>query len=92
MDIPLNVNVECADSLCGQSTYMIINPVAQQVMHFVVKEKKRPRAERLVPISKIEKYTHNLIRLCCTRDKLAKMEPFIGTYYIWVEHPLYEAT
>ena len=92
MDIPLNANVECTDGLCGQSTYVIINPVTQQVTNVVVREKKRPRAERLVPIGNIEKSTHNLICLCCTKDKLAKMEPFIGTYYIWVEHPLYEAT
>ena len=82
MDIPLNANVECTDGLSGRSTYVIVNPIAQQVTHFVVKEKKRPHTERLVSLDKIEETTPNLIRLRCTKNELAKMEPFIGTYVV----------
>jgi hypothetical protein len=37
MDISINADVHCADGLCGQSTYVIINPVVKKVAHLVVK-------------------------------------------------------
>jgi len=91
-DIPLDANVECTDGLSGRSTYVIVNPIAQQVTHFVVKEKKRPHTERLVSLDKIEETTPNLIRLRCTKNELAKMDPFVETHYIPAERPHYEET
>lgn len=81
-DIPLNADVECADGPGGKSTYVIVNPTTQQVTHFVVKEGGLHPTERLVPIDWVVETTHDLIRLRCTRDELAAMEPFFETGFI----------
>ncbi|MEW5961654.1 MAG: hypothetical protein AB1801_28385, partial [Chloroflexota bacterium] len=46
----LDVDVHCTDGHCGRSTHIIINPVTEQVSHFVVKEKQPPSVERLVSV------------------------------------------
>jgi len=90
IDIPVNANVECTDGLCGRSTYVIINPTIKQVTHFVVKEKGFRPTERLVSVDRIVETTPDLIRLRCTKDELATMEPFVETHYIQVECPRYD--
>jgi hypothetical protein len=44
MDIPLNAEVHCTDGVCGRSTYVIVNPVNEQVTHVVVREAWFPHA------------------------------------------------
>ena len=87
MDIPVGVEVHCADGLCGRSTYVLINPVCKEVTHMVVKEAKPPRAERLVPIKAVSETAPDVILLSCTQDELSKMDPFIQTEYIREEMP-----
>lgn len=87
MDIPLNAEVHCADGPCGRSTYMVINPATQQVTHLVVKEKRSPHTERLVPVDQVVETTPYLIRLRCTGNELAEMQPFIETEYIQTNVP-----
>jgi sporulation protein YlmC with PRC-barrel domain len=82
MDIPVNVEVACADGLCGQSTYVIINPISRQVTHVVVKGKKGLHTEHLVPIDLVADTTRDLIRLRCTTEELAKIELFTETEYV----------
>jgi uncharacterized membrane protein/sporulation protein YlmC with PRC-barrel domain len=89
IDIPLNAEVECADGRCGRSTCVIINPATQEVTHFVVKEKRLPHTERLVPIAWVEGTTPDLISLRRTKDELAKLEPFIATEFVQSERPRY---
>lgn len=82
MDIPVNAEVACVDGVCGQSTYVIINPISRQVTHVVVKQKKGLHTEHLVPVDLVADTTRDLIRLRCTRDELARMEPFTETEYV----------
>jgi sporulation protein YlmC with PRC-barrel domain len=82
MDIPVNAEVACVDGLCGQSTYVIINPISRQVTHVVVKRKRRPHTQHLVPVDLVGDTTRDLIRLRCTRDELAKIELFTETEYV----------
>jgi sporulation protein YlmC with PRC-barrel domain len=82
MDIPVNAEVACVDGVCGQSTYVIINPISRQVTHVVVKGKKGLHTEHLVPIDLVADTTRDLIRLRCTRDELAKIELFTETEYV----------
>jgi hypothetical protein len=82
MDIPINADVQCADGPCGQSTYVILNPVTQQVTHLVVKESSYPYAERLVSIDQVMETDPRLIRLRCTGHELAAMELFIETEFL----------
>ena len=87
IDIPLNADVECSDGPGGKSTYVIVNPTTQQMTHFVVKEKGLHPTERLVSVDWVVETTHDLIRLRCTRDELAVMEPFIENGFIQRDIP-----
>lgn len=82
MDIPVNAEVACVDGVCGQSTYVIINPISRQVTHVVVKRKDGMHTEHLVPLDLVGDTTHDLIRLHCTTHELAKLEPFTETEYV----------
>jgi hypothetical protein len=90
IDVPVGAQVECADGPCGQSTRVIINPIAQQVTHFVIEEKGFLRTERLVPVAQVAKTGPDWIELRCTKNELANMEPFVETHYIKGEHPRYK--
>jgi uncharacterized membrane protein len=81
--IPLNAKAECADGACGESITVIVNPVSQKVSHVVVQVKDLPAPnQRLVPIDQVAETTPDLVRLRCTKDELAEMEPFTETHYI----------
>ena len=77
MEIPLNVDVRCSDGLCGRSICIILNPVTEEVTHFVVKASGLLGDEYLVPIDAIFQSTSDSIRLRWNRNDLAKAEPFI---------------
>ena len=82
MDIPLNAEVRCADGVCGRSTYVIVNPVNEQVTHLVVREGWVPHTEYMVPLDLVIESTPDTIRLRCTKAELLSQEPFIDIEYI----------
>jgi uncharacterized membrane protein len=83
MDIPMSAKVECTDGPCGESTAIIVNPVTQEVTHFVVQDATSPaKVQRLVPVEQISKTTQATIHLRCTKAELASMEPFVETHYV----------
>ncbi len=86
INIPINAKVKCSDGHAGTSTYIIVNPVNQQVTDVVVQEFLHGYAEeRIVPVSKITETTAKSITLSCTKEELDKMQPFADSYY--VENP-----
>jgi sporulation protein YlmC with PRC-barrel domain len=87
MDIPLNAEVRCADRFCGTSVGLVFNPVTDEVTHIVVKEKKSPEEELLVPLDIVIRATPQHIELRDTAETLEKMEPFIQTQFLRVERP-----
>ena len=89
MDIPINVDVRCADGSCGRSTYIVLDPTTWQVTHVVVREQRFPHTEYLVPVDRVVESTPSLVRLRCTAQELVEMEPFMETEYIPVEIPAY---
>lgn len=89
-EIPITAQVDCAGGLWGRSTHIIINPVSQRVTHLVVKEKKAPHIERLVPFGGIAETADGLIRLRCSRDELVETRAFIEAEYIRESVPAYE--
>jgi len=90
IDIPLNAKVECVDGSYGESTCVIINPIKKNVTHVVVQGKglHSPK-EHLVSIDQVVETTSATIRLDCTRDELAAMQPFVKTHYIKSKAPVY---
>jgi uncharacterized membrane protein/sporulation protein YlmC with PRC-barrel domain len=91
IDIPLDAKVESTDGYAGQSSHVIINPIAKDVTHFVVKtEEQGEKVDRLVPMEKVVETGPNLIRLSVTTDELAEMEPFTSSHYMKVDVPDYD--
>ena len=88
MEIPLNVKVECTDGVCGRSVFVLIDPVADQVTHLVVKEDSFPNTEFIVPVDFVTKTTADKIRLSCSKAELEKMDPFIKTTVIEEKVPI----
>jgi uncharacterized membrane protein len=83
MDIPMSAKVECTDGPCGESTAIIVNPVSQEVTHFVVRDATSPgKVQRMVPVAQISKTAQATIHLRCTKAELANMEPFVETHYV----------
>ena len=87
MDIPVGVEVHCSDGLCGQSTYVVVDPRDKEVTHVVVKEAQSPHTERLVPIEAVSDTAPDVILLGCTRNEVDHMDPFIQTEYILEKMP-----
>jgi hypothetical protein len=84
MDIPINAMVQCSDGLGGRSTYVVANPITEEVTHIVVKAKKPPQVERLVPVMFIKATTSEQIHLSCNRNQLDRLRPFIETEFVRV--------
>jgi sporulation protein YlmC with PRC-barrel domain len=83
MDIPIGVDVECADGACGKSSYAIVNPIRREITHIVVEPGGLlVQPERLVPLDLVVESTPSLIRLNCTKDEFEALEPFVDLEYI----------
>jgi sporulation protein YlmC with PRC-barrel domain len=75
IDIPLNVEVYCADGAAGgRSTVVIVDRASRQVTHFVV---KAPENEYLVPIEAITASSAVRIDLRWTLDELGRAQSFV---------------
>jgi uncharacterized membrane protein len=62
---------------------VIVNPTTRKLTHFVVRDKSilGPQ-ELLVPVDQVVETTPDLIRLRCSQEELAGMEPFVETRYV----------
>jgi uncharacterized membrane protein len=89
-EIHLGAKVECTDGPAGQATRVIVDPSTLQVTHYIVREKKRPHTEHIVPVDQIETATADLISLRCSLAELAEMKPFVVIQYRPVDVPTYE--
>jgi sporulation protein YlmC with PRC-barrel domain len=91
MDMPLNVEVYCTDGLCGRSKDVVVNRKTEEVTHLVVKEKHSPHSEMLVPVHLVTETTPHQIRLRCTQEKLAELQPFLNVELVEEQIPRYIA-
>ena len=82
MEIPLNVDVHCIDGVCGRSSAIILNPVTDEVTHFVVRKGGLLGDEFLVPLDVISGSSTDAIRIRWSRADLDKAEPFVRTVFI----------
>jgi sporulation protein YlmC with PRC-barrel domain len=90
MNIPVHAKVFCADgSTGGHTSYVVLNPVTEQITHVVVKRSIWPEDERLVPIEMVTESAQDHIRLSCSKERLAEMDPFIETEFLEAEVPHY---
>ncbi len=89
VNFPLNADVHCRDGRLGTSTYIVLNPITQQVTHVVVKLKQAPSQELMVPVRRIRETTPDLILLECNKDELDDLAPFVITDFLMADIPHY---
>ncbi len=87
MDIPIDAKVICTDGLAGRTAAVIVDPVAEQITHVVVRERSFPHAEYLAPIQLVTEATREQIHLRCTRDDVLGLAPLRYTDYIAGDRP-----
>jgi uncharacterized membrane protein len=80
--IPLGAQVECMDGYGGSVTGLIVDPLAQRLTHIVVRDYTVPAVDHLVSLAQVAVTTENRVRLGCSRDTLAAIEPFADERYI----------
>jgi sporulation protein YlmC with PRC-barrel domain len=85
MDIGINADVLCHDELVGHVSGVIIDPVAKEVTHFVLKDREIPHIERLVPLKLIEDTSSSQIRLSCDWQDLRELDDFTELKYVQSE-------
>jgi uncharacterized membrane protein/sporulation protein YlmC with PRC-barrel domain len=83
-EINIDAKIECVDGPCGQCLTLIVDRETHKVTHLVLEDETLPYKpyQRLVPVDQVATADKDLIRLSCTRDQVARMEPFIQTHYI----------
>jgi hypothetical protein len=74
--------VQCTDGYGGSVIELIVEPLARRLTHIVVQDHTVPAVEHLVPIRRVAGTTHDRVRLDCTRETLAALEPFAVERYI----------
>ncbi|MCP4108987.1 MAG: PRC-barrel domain containing protein [Desulfobacteraceae bacterium] len=89
MDYPLNADVHCTDGRYGRSTYIILNPTAEKVTHVVVKDRKAPQSERLLPARWIKETTSELILVNGTKEEVRTLNLFDQTDFVQRDVPHY---
>jgi len=82
MEIAMDAEVHCRDAVCGTTTKIILNPISDKITHVVVRERKAPHKERVVPVELICEGTPELILLDITNEELSKMDPFTEKEYV----------
>jgi uncharacterized membrane protein/sporulation protein YlmC with PRC-barrel domain len=90
IEVPLNAEVHCKDGLYGVSTYVVFNPVAQKITHFVVKRSDLEGEQYLVPTDIITEMSADRIEVSCTEEALSEMEPFLEKHYVRSDVPQYK--
>jgi uncharacterized membrane protein len=80
--IPLGAEVQCADGYGGSLIGLIVEPLARRLTHIVVQDYTVPAVDHLAPVAWVTGTTENLVRLGCTREILAGLEPFAEQRYI----------
>lgn len=82
MDIPLNVEVHCSDGLVGHSSCIILNPVRQEITHFVLKRQDMLCYQEIVPVSLIKESNPDMILLRVSSHVLIDLDPFTQNEYL----------
>ncbi len=88
-DFPMKAEVHCSDGIAGRSTYVIGNPLKDEITHLVIQSNRPPFHEYVVPVDQVKETTGDRIMLRCTRDDLKQMQSFEYEEYVRTELPGY---
>jgi sporulation protein YlmC with PRC-barrel domain len=81
-DILLGKDVYCTDGPAGRSSHLILNPLSRRITHLVVRKRRFPHSDHVVPMELVTETTGSLIRLNCSTHELTLLEPFTETHSI----------
>ena len=89
MKIPLRADVHCTDieGPIGHSLYVVLDPIAEQLTHVVVRDRQRSDVERLVPLELVQETAPKRIWLSCTKGEFRGLRPFIAREYLRTKSP-----
>lgn len=90
MEIPIRAKVLCSDGPGGEATHVVIHPATRQVTRLVVKERRSPHIERLVPLRLVQNAGPRQVRLNCSQRELYHMRTYLRTKLIEASHVEYE--
>lgn len=76
MNIPIHAVVHCTDGDFGHTTCLVINPVNNQITHFVANDRRTWGREYLIPVAFIISTTENGITVNCDRNTLTHQPDF----------------
>jgi sporulation protein YlmC with PRC-barrel domain len=88
LDIPMDAKVLCSGSECGEITYIILNPITDNVTDVVMRDHEIPQVERLIPIELITKSSSDTVQLNIPKDLIHSYPPFQHTDFIKISTPL----
>lgn len=74
MALRIGADASCIDGACGQLSRIIVNPVAREVTHLVVGQKRGNNTARLVPVDLVDAAAGQL-RLRCSRAEFQALQP-----------------
>jgi hypothetical protein len=85
-DIPIRAEVRCDDGVAGTSEAVVVDPLNREITHLVVRERRFPHTERLVPIDLIARTTEDGIRLHCSIADVKKLDSFDEAQFVEAPH------
>ena len=74
MALRIGADASCSDGACGQLSRIIVDPVAREVTHLVVGQKRGSDTARLVPVDLVDASAGQL-RLACSLAEFQALPP-----------------
>jgi sporulation protein YlmC with PRC-barrel domain len=62
-----------------------LNPLSRRVTHLVVRKRRFPHSDHVVPMELVSETTRSTIRLNCSTHELTLLEPFTETRFVEVD-------
>jgi sporulation protein YlmC with PRC-barrel domain len=84
-NILLGKDVYCTDGLAGQCSHLILNPLNRRITHLVVRKRRFPHSDHVVPMNLVAETTESLIQLSCSSHELTLLDPFTETHFVEVD-------
>ena len=83
--IPVEAKVVYAGGAEAETHAVIVDGGTRKVTHYVIEDETLPWKpyQRLVPVDQVLATSVDSIRLRCTKDQVARMEPFTHTRYVF---------
>ena len=83
-DVPIKSEVRCDNGVAGTSEAVIVDPLELEITHVVLRERRFPHTERLVPVDLIAWTTEDEVHLRCSTEEMKKLDRFLESQFVEV--------